>query len=180
VELAVGLPPQVVASTLAGFHMTVSRVVSAYVDAALEQLKREDLMRWPGALPDAMRDPSIVPSDDWIGWKAIPSTVTSAELDALEEATGLAFPPLYREFLSYRHFVELTQRGVAFERHLSHDWSDTLRRAYFASWPRERILDAGLLPFGRETLMDAGPVCFDTQQRLRTETVPWSSGTMSG
>src|SRR5205823_5910940 len=31
------------------------------------------------------------------------------------------------------------------------------------SWPRDRIIDRGLLPFGAETFMDAGPVCFDTR-----------------
>jgi len=40
-----------------------------------------------------------------------------------------------------------------------------LRAAYFDSWQTERILGAGLLPFGSEALMDAGPVCFDTRHR---------------
>jgi hypothetical protein len=143
----------------------ISPVVTAYVDATLAQLRRLDLMRWPGNLPDSMRDNSIPPSNDWVGWKAIPSTVTDDDLNALERETGLPFPPLYREFLRYRHFVDLTEFGVRFERHLCNDWSNVLRRAYFQSWPRERILDAGLLPFGSETQMDAGPVCFDTNHR---------------
>lgn len=142
-----------------------SPIVTTYVDAALAQLRRFDLMRWPGEVPDPMRDDSIPPSDDWVGWKAIPSTVTEADLDALERETGLAFPPLYRDFLRYRHFVDLTERGVRFERHLCDDWSKVLRNAYFHSWPRDRILDDGLLPFGSEAQMDAGPVCFDTKRR---------------
>ena len=141
----------------------VSRIVTTYVDAALAQLRRLDLMRWPGKLPDAMRDDSIPPSHDWIGWKPIPSTATDADLNDLERETGLRFPPLYRDFLKYRHFVDLTEVGVGFERHLSHDWAKTLRKAY--SHSRERILGAGLLPFGFESQMDAGPVCFDTKHR---------------
>jgi hypothetical protein len=135
-----------------------SPLVTDYVDAALAQLRRLDLMRWPGNLPEPMRDASIPPSNDWVGWRAVPSTVTDAELDALERETGVVFPPLYREFLQYRHFVDLTEVGVRFERHLCHDWQETLRKAYFRSWPHEHTLDVGLLPIGDEVLMDAGPV----------------------
>lgn len=143
----------------------VNPIVTTYVDAALAQLRRFDLMRWPGTLPDSMRDDSIPPSDDWVGWKAIPSTVTEAGLNALERETGLQYPPLYRDFLRYCHFVSLTEVGVRFERHLSDDWSTVLRNAYFHSWPRQGILDVGLLPFGSQAQMDAGPVCFDTKHR---------------
>jgi hypothetical protein len=85
-------------------------------------------------------------------------------LNALERETGLPFSPLYREFLRYCHFVNLTEVGVRFERHLCHDWANVLRRAYSRSWLPERILGAGLLPFGHEAQMDAGPACFDTNR----------------
>lgn len=143
----------------------ISAVVTTYVDAALAQLRRRDLMRRPGKVPAAMRDDSIPPSDDWIGWKAIPSVVTDDELNTLERETGLPFPPLYREFLQYRHFMDLTEVGVRFERHLPDEWAKVLRSAYFQSPLRERILGVGLLPFGDESLMDAGSVCFDTKRR---------------
>ena len=94
-----------------------SPVVTSFVDAAIAQLRRLDLMRWPGKLPEPMRDASIPSSKDWVGWKPISSTVTDADLDALERETGLAFPPLYRDFLQDRHFVSLTETGVRFERH---------------------------------------------------------------
>jgi hypothetical protein len=89
-------------------------LVRNYVGAAIAQLRRLDLMRLPGKLPAQMRDPSIPPSDDWAGWKPIPSTVSDTDLDALERETGLAFPPLYRDFLQYQHFVALTEEGVRF------------------------------------------------------------------
>lgn len=143
----------------------LSPIVTAYVDAALAQLRRRHLMRWPGKLPESMRDDSIPSADGWVGWKAIPSTATDADLDALERETGLPYPPLYRDFLRYQHFVDLTEVGVCFERHLCHEWARVLRQAYFRGWPRERILNRGLLPFGSEVQMDAGPVCFDTCRR---------------
>lgn len=140
-------------------------IVKNFVDSALVQLYRNGLMRTPGKLPAEMHDDSIPPSNDWIGWKAVPSTVTDVELNDLERETGHAFPPLYREFLQYRHFEKLTGAGVRFERNLPQSWNRTLRDAFFHSWPRERIVDIGLLPFGSETMMDAGPVCFDTNRR---------------
>ena len=141
-------------------------LITDYVDAAIARLRRLDLLRWPGALPESMRDSSITPSNDWIGWRPIPSSITDGELDTLEQETGLAFPLLYRDLLQYCHFVSLTEIGVRFEPHLCHNWRETLCRAYFRSWPRERVLDVGLLPFGSEALMDAGPVCFDVRQLL--------------
>ncbi len=139
------------------------QLVTNYVDAALAQLRRLGHMTCPGKLPAAMRDESIPSSDDWVGWKAIDSTVTDAELNSLEQEAGLGFPPLYRDFLKYRHFVDLTERGVRFERHRPDEWDDRLRKRYLHS--RDRIMDAGLLPFGDEVQMDAGPVCFDTNRR---------------
>jgi len=141
-------------------------VVTNFVDAAITQLRRHNLMRSPGKIPDSMRDTSIPLSNGWIGWRPIPSIVTNADLDALEDETSLAFPPLYRDFLHYLHFIELTETGIRFERHLPDTWRDSLRKAYFRSWPRKHTLDAGLLPFGDESFMDAGPVCFDTRHRL--------------
>src|SRR5262245_37068190 len=130
--------------------MTLSPVVTAYVDSAVAQLRRQGLMLWPGILPAEMRDDSIPPSNDWKGWKPTASTVTDAELDQLEQETRLTYPPLYRDFLKYLHFVGLTETGVRFERHLCNDWLSVLRKLYFQSWPRERIVDIGLLPFGDE------------------------------
>lgn len=55
-------------------------------------------------------------------WDALAENpFANSHLDALERETGLAFPPLYRDFLQYQHFVDLTEVGVRFERHLCHD-----------------------------------------------------------
>lgn len=116
-------------------------------------------MKHPG-VPDVMRDDSVPQTSDWMTWKPIPSTVTDAELDDLERYAGLPFPPLYRDLLKYVHFFDLTERGVRFQRHLPGEWDTSLRKIYLHC--RDRIMDVGLLPFGDETPMDAGPVCFDT------------------
>ncbi len=136
-----------------------------YVDKALEQLRRCDLLRVPGDVPAAMRDPAVPPRDGWCGWKAVASTVTDGDLDGLEQATGLAYPPLYRDFLRYRHFLWLTEVGLRFASHPCDDWRERLQALYFEDFDTARILGRGLIPFGHETLMDAGPVCFDTRRR---------------
>src|SRR5438132_347923 len=102
-------------------------LVTTYVDAAIAQLRRKDLMRRPRQIPPQMRDPSVTPSGDWCGWQPIDSTVTDADLIALEQETRLEFPPLYRDFLRYKHFLALTERGVRFERHSPLDWKKALR-----------------------------------------------------
>ena len=41
-------------------------LVTGFVDAAIAQLRRLDLMRWPGKLPEPMRDAFIPASNDWV------------------------------------------------------------------------------------------------------------------
>jgi hypothetical protein len=146
--------------------MSESHLYADYVDAAIEQLRRMNLMRNPGRIPLDMVDHSIPPTDDWIGWKPVPSQVMDADLNELEARAGSAFPPLYRSFLRYKHFIDLTEFGVRFERHTSSDWKSVLTAAIFDHWEPERTIGRGLLPFGSETFMDAGQVCFDTRARL--------------
>ena len=150
----------------------VDPVVKTYVDKALDQLRRIDLMYIPGDVPGPMQDPSLTPEDDWVGWKPVPSTVTDAQLDALEEKTTLAFPSLYRDFLKYLHFFDLTEFGIRFESHPCTGWSKRLQEIYFEAWEPERIIGIGLLPFGDEAFRDSGPVCFDTRHRLENGDCP--------
>ena len=88
-----------------------------------------------------------------------------SELDELEERIELKFPPLYRQFLKYLHFYDLTEVGVRFEVHPIDKWKTVLIELYEAYEP-DRIIGSGLIPFGAEAEMDAGVVCFDTRQRF--------------
>ena len=91
-----------------------------------------------------MRDDSISPSGDWVGWREIVSTVTDADLNTLERETGLNFPPMYRDFLRYRHFVELSEVGVRFERHLS---TSGLRSSGKHTSSRGRVISSWTLAY---------------------------------
>ena len=140
------------------------KTIHAYVDAAAEQLLRQGLRMTPLNVPLEMRDQNIPVESDWVGWKPIPSTVTDADVADLEGIAGATFPPAYRAFLQYRHFYDLSEVGVRFYPHAVDSWRSNLVSNY-AMPPKKRIAEIGLIPFGREAMMDAGPVCFDTRVR---------------
>ena len=140
-----------------------------YVENAAAWLRRRNLLRLPlRDMPEEMRDHAVPQQDDWIAWKIVPSTVSDADLDELETGVGLAFPPLYRRFLQSYHFYELV--GLGFCRHPAHTWRDELTTLYggYSGEP----LSKGLLPFGEEPMMDAGPACFDTRARAEDGDCP--------
>jgi hypothetical protein len=136
-------------------------IVCRFVDAVLARHYR----MIPGGVPPEMLDPTIVPHTDWVGWKPIPSTVTDTDLDDLEHHYGFHYPPLYRELLKTVHYLELTWIGCDFVEHVIGRWRQKLEQLY-QSCQGDRILGRGLLPFGSETRLAAGPACFDTRYRL--------------
>ena len=158
--------------------MSITELVHEYVESSLASLKASGLMKLPSVnVPKEMRDDSITPQDDWVGWKAMPSTVTERDLDSIEQEINLRFPPAYRIFLRYKHFCELGG-PIRFFPHPIHTWKKILFDNYRVSWEPERIIGVGLIPFAEETLMDAGPVCFDTRYRLPNGDCPiifWDS-----
>lgn len=128
-------------------------LIRRYVDGSFRWLERNGLNRWPGVPPSEMwagkRD-----ANGWGPWRPVPSTVDDADLDKLQAEHGLPYPRSYRAFLKYEHFVDLAAFGLDFERHLPGEWADELRDLYYRAFDRQRIIKAGLLPFGHETLAD--------------------------
>jgi hypothetical protein len=135
-------------------------VVRRFVDVALVKHYRMA----PGPVPPEMLDPTVTPQDGWVGWKPVPSTVTDADLNSLEAEYRFRYPPLYRELLQTVHYFELTWIGFHFVPHVVGLWRQELVRLYRAC-AGDRILGRGLLPFGSESSLDAGPACFDTRYR---------------
>lgn len=99
-------------------HMNNDELVPALVDAAIARLRRLDMCRTllPN-MPEAMRDHGIPTSDDWLGWKPVPSKVTDADIQEFERKLNLRFPSLYKQLLQYRHFYDLGIQGVRLESH---------------------------------------------------------------
>ena len=115
-------------------------------------------------VPEEMRvDGEPAPSRGYVAWKLIRSTVTDDDLDGLERAYGIRYPPIYRAFLKSYHFYDLAEFGVRFFRHILHRWEQDLRNVYDMEIHRS-LLAQGLIPIGSEAFMDAGTVCFDTRQ----------------
>ncbi|QDU44189.1 SMI1 / KNR4 family protein [Symmachiella dynata] len=145
--------------------MTEQSIATVYVDTAIESLRRHDLMCCPDPnMPAEMRDPNVPPSGAWLAWQPIASTVTDQDIDELESLYCGKLPDLYVEFLKYRHFYELTECGVCFESHVIGQWKEELTRLYDVC-RQDFPTGSHLIPFGSHALSDAGPVCFDFQQR---------------
>jgi SMI1 / KNR4 family (SUKH-1) len=139
--------------------------VTEYVDAAIQNLQAHDMRRCPDPdMPAAMQDPDVPNRDDWIAWRPIPSTVSEADIDDLERHFGGSLPKSYVSLLQYVHFYELTERGVRFQRHVVGKWKRSLMRL-FDDYQEHFPPGSHLVPFGDESLMDAGPVCFDFKNR---------------
>jgi|GEM_PF-676873 hypothetical protein len=143
----------------------MSTLAADYVEAALDSLRRNDLMQCPDPrMPAEMRDHTRQASSDWLPWQAIASSVTDQDIADLETHFGGSLPPHYVTFLKYRHFYGLTECGVRFERHIIGRWKEDLLILYDKYKPHFPS-NSHLVPFGYETFMDAGPVCFDFRSR---------------
>ena len=140
-------------------------IATRYVDAAIENLRRHDFLRCPDpSMPAGMRDPDNPPMDDWLAWKPIQSTVTDDDINDLHAHFGGELPTSYIAFLKHVHFYDLTERGVRFERHIVGEWKKRLIDRY-DTYQQHFPDGSHLIPSGDESFMDAGPVCFDFQDR---------------
>src|SRR2546430_12084324 len=94
----------------------VEELIRDFVNTSFGWLQHKRLNSWPGTPPESMwvGDRS---ADGWRPWQLVPSTVTDADLDALEREFKVAYPPVYRSFLEFAHFVDLAAFGLDFERH---------------------------------------------------------------
>jgi hypothetical protein len=151
--------------------MAKKHISQQFVEAAVNWLRRQGLMTFPGVAPE-MNDATKKSSGKWSTWKPVKSTVTDEDLNDLEEFLELKFPPVYRQFLKTSHFYGLTEHGVDFGRHPIDNWRDVLTDLYSAASP-EHTVAVGLIPFARECFAaDSGYVCFDTRARANDGDCP--------
>ncbi len=136
-------------------------IIKTYVDNGIEWLRQRDLLLRPtDNLPDEMRDETRNDQDDWKPWKAIPSLATDADLEDIENKIKYKLPTSYKDFLKYKHFLEL-HSADKFEPfgHIVHYWKENYLENYFHSELREYMLDKGYIWFGNYD--DWGFLCFD-------------------
>jgi len=143
--------------------MSSTRLTSIqhFVDRALQQADQVGLTQSPDPqMPTAMRN-GEANADGWIPWKAIPSTVSDADIRELESQVHVQFPHLYVAFLQYKHFYELLPyKEIRFFPHVLGQWKQELLAIYSDGWDPDELIGKGYIPFA--TYSDWGVVCFNT------------------
>jgi hypothetical protein len=151
--------------TLAEDSAFVGRLLDAYaVDACRMGVASQSPK--DAGVPTVMQV-GEVNGDGWVEWRVMPSTLTDAEVTALEKEFGVQFPPLFRAYLlarfqlfdqvhSHRHhqmvFMTATPAGKPLKplRDLMKGWRP--------------LIGAGYIPFAQWG--DGwGPMCFDSLRR---------------
>ena len=117
-------------------------------------------MRPDSNMEAEMLDSRPALSEGWFNWKPIPSRVTEEDLFSLENTLGHSLPPSFKEFLRYKHFYDLHIGPVHFCAHPINSWWKEMTDMVFNGFPREYLIDRGLLPYAYYE--DWGALCFDT------------------
>src|SRR5579885_577741 len=114
---------------------------------------------------DMLVDPTPNKSG-WVEWKLVPQ-MTSLEpaMLALEKEVGIGLPTSFKDWLSRYYTLDMDIAIARLPACPSNNPLGPLRERIFGSgYHSERPRALGLLPFGAEAKMDAGPLCFDTRQ----------------
>lgn len=91
-------------------------------------------------------------------WQAVESTVTDADIEAIEQRYGIQLPGSYKDYLKYKHFytifinpdIKLYPKPIG-------QWLDILFENN--DQMREELLDQGYFAIGEYS--DQGAICFD-------------------
>jgi hypothetical protein len=143
----------------------VGRILDAY-GAHVQKVHVAAADPEDGGVPDAMRA-GEVDIDGWVPWKLLTSTLTEADVAAVERRFGIDFPPVFRGYLLARfHLFQQVRSNLHDQQVLipatpSHRPLDQLS-ALLAAW--HPLIDAGYIPFA-EWGDGWGPMCFDVSLR---------------
>jgi hypothetical protein len=102
-------------------------------------------------------------SAGWIEWRLLPCGPEFLRpLEELERASGTRLPPSFRRWYGSRYTLDVDVSVVRLPANPSNDPCAALRNALMAPGSFNSAARAlGLIPFGDEAMMDAGPLCFD-------------------
>lgn len=104
-------------------------------------------------------------------WKPIDSTVTTEQLEELEETIRHQLPASFKDFLKYKHFIELHIGEIEFFSHPTNDWQKSILYPVFNGYPTEYLIDKGIMPFANYS--DWGHVCFDLNKLNHSAVFLW-------
>jgi hypothetical protein len=108
-----------------------------------------------------------VNAEGWVEWRVLPSTLTEAEVAALESEFGVQFPPVFRAYLLARFQLFDQVRSRRYDQQIL--MTDTpagkpLRRLRELMKAWRPLIGASFVPFAQWG--DGwGPMCFDANQR---------------
>jgi hypothetical protein len=136
--------------------------IKEIVDRYLEKWASLGINQLPGEIEAEMLAPGQDPTKEWKKWVAIPSRVTDEELADFEVQIGHPLPADHKIFLRYKHFYDLQISEATFAAHPVNRWRYFLSEMIFDGYPREYLIDKGLLPFAGWS--DWGLLCFDTNR----------------
>lgn len=137
-----------------------TKSISQIIDKYLNRLIKVGLNCWPIDVEDEMKTQPEEKGFDMDYWKPIPSSVTENDLISLEKQIGYPLPSSYKDFLQYKHFYELVIDQCSIYSHPIRHWKNNILEEIFNGYPREELIDKGLIPFANWS--DWSLVCFDT------------------
>ncbi|MGN6178553.1 MAG: SMI1/KNR4 family protein [Mucilaginibacter sp.] len=145
-------------------------LIENIIDTYLQKLIDAGINATPDKVESKMSAPGDEGEDGWYKWMPIASTVTDEEIAAFEIRLGHKLPADYIAFLKYKHFHELMIAEASFCQHPVNTWMASLSDMIFNGYPREYLLDRGLIPFANWS--DWGLLCFDVNRNFFTANYP--------
>lgn len=136
--------------------------IRAIIDTHLNKWIQAGINRRPGAVEPDMASPGQDPTEEWRTWFPIPSRVTHQDIADFEEQIGHRIPEDYKILLQHKHYYDLLIAEASFAAHPVNRWRYFHSSMIFDGYPREFLIDKGLLPFANYS--DWGLLCFDTNR----------------
>ena len=144
----------------------VGGLLDAYAAGAWKMQVAEEDPGDGGAPPEMWA--GEVDEQGWVEWRLLPSTLTEADVSALEREFGVALPPLFRAYLLARfHLFDQAKSRRHGGQQILMTHTPAGRplaplRGLLAAW--RPLTEAGYVPFAQWG--DGwGPMCFDAEAR---------------
>ncbi|MCB0479530.1 MAG: SMI1/KNR4 family protein [Crocinitomicaceae bacterium] len=138
------------------------------IDESLSVMAKTDIsMMTPGEVPKEMQDGSNKNDDGWRRWKPIDSIIEDSDIEKVEKEIGYPLPQSYREYLKYKHFIELRipDRAVNLPGILPDKEINFLKELVFEMMEPELIIGRGYIYFA--DFNDYGLLCFDANEKVQ-------------
>lgn len=129
----------------------------------LKKIVSIGLNKLPISIEPEMADSTQPPDEEWRIWHPMPSKVSDDEIANFENQLGHKLPKTYQNFLKFQHFYELYIGECTFASHPVNSWRSSLTEMIFDGYPREYLIDRGLIPFADWS--DWGHLCFNTNEQ---------------